>query len=115
MESAGNPLRDSNVRRNPLAAGSTPEIEEERRLLYVAMTRAKDHLHLMVPQRFFAHGQRSMGDRHVYAQRSRFIPGSMLNHFESCAWPAAGRAAGVSGRLAHTPVDVGAKMRRMWG
>ena len=32
-----------------LATGSTPEIEEERRLLYVAMTRAKDQLHLMVP------------------------------------------------------------------
>jgi superfamily I DNA/RNA helicase len=36
-----------------LGVGSTPEIEEERRLLYVAMTRAKDQLHLMVPQRFF--------------------------------------------------------------
>jgi superfamily I DNA/RNA helicase len=34
-----------------LGVGSTPEIEEERRLLYVAMTRAKDQLHLMVPQR----------------------------------------------------------------
>ena len=42
-----------------LATGSTPEIEEERRLLYVAMTRAKDQLHLMVPQRFYTHGQRS--------------------------------------------------------
>ena len=57
-----------------LGVGSTPEIEEERRLLYVAMTRAKDQLHLMVPQRFFTHGQRSLGDRHVYAQRTRFIP-----------------------------------------
>ena len=36
-----------------LGVGSTPEIEEERRLLYVAMTRAKDHLHLVVPHRFF--------------------------------------------------------------
>ena len=50
------------------------EIEEERRLLYVAMTRAKDHLHLIVPQRFFVHGQRANGDRHVYASRTRFIP-----------------------------------------
>jgi hypothetical protein len=66
-----------------LATGSTPEIEEERRLLYVAMTRAKEQLHLMVPQRFFTHGQRSTGDRHVYAQRTRFIPNSMLDHFES--------------------------------
>ena len=38
-----------------MATGSRREIEEERRLLYVAMTRAKDHLHLMVPQRFFVH------------------------------------------------------------
>ena len=66
-----------------LATGSTPEIEEERRLLYVAMTRAKDQLHLMVPQRFFTHGQRSTGDRHVYAQRTRFIPNSVLDKFES--------------------------------
>src|SRR6202008_296567 len=36
-----------------LATESTAEIEEERRLLYVAMTRAKDHLHLVVPQRFY--------------------------------------------------------------
>ena len=42
-----------------LATGTSAEIEEERRLLYVAMTRAKDHLHLIVPQRFFAHGQRT--------------------------------------------------------
>ena len=70
-----------------LATGSTPEIEEERRLLYVAMTRAKDQLHLMVPQRFFTHGQRSTGDRHVYAQRTRFIPNSVLDQFKSRSWP----------------------------
>ena len=36
-----------------MARGRAEEIEEERRLLYVAMTRAKDHLHLIVPQRFY--------------------------------------------------------------
>jgi DNA helicase-2/ATP-dependent DNA helicase PcrA len=35
-----------------LATGMTAEIEEERRLLYVAVTRARDELYLMVPQRF---------------------------------------------------------------
>jgi DNA helicase-2/ATP-dependent DNA helicase PcrA len=39
-----------------LGAGTSAELEEERRLLYVAMTRAKDDLHLVVPQRFFTHG-----------------------------------------------------------
>src|SRR5688572_32699768 len=42
-----------------LGTGTTQEIEEERRLLYVAMTRAKDDLRLVVPQRFFTHGQAS--------------------------------------------------------
>ena len=40
-----------------LGTGTTAEIEEERRLLYVAMTRAKDNLSLVTPQRFFTHGQ----------------------------------------------------------
>jgi DNA helicase-2/ATP-dependent DNA helicase PcrA len=98
-----------------LATGSTPEIEEERRLLYVAMTRAKDQLHLMVPQRFFTHGQRSAGDRHVYAQRTRFIPNPILAHFESCTWPLAKSDDRASDRRTRDPVDVRAKMRRMWG
>jgi DNA helicase II / ATP-dependent DNA helicase PcrA len=97
-----------------LATGSTPEIEEERRLLYVAMTRAKDHLHLMVPQRFFTHGQRSTGDRHVYAQRTRFISNTMLAHFKPCSWPAARSAHGPF-KHASTKVDIRARMRRMWG
>jgi DNA helicase-2/ATP-dependent DNA helicase PcrA len=48
-----------------LGVGTSDEIEEERRLLYVAMTRARDDLHLMVPQRFFTPGQNAQGDRHV--------------------------------------------------
>ncbi len=40
-----------------LGAGTTAELEEERRLLYVAMTRAKDDLHIIVPQRFFTRGR----------------------------------------------------------
>ena len=78
-----------------LGTGTTAEIEEERRLLYVAMTRAKDDLHLIVPQRFFTHGQSAQGDRHVYASRTRFIPDGLLNLFNKTAWPviAAGSAA----------------------
>jgi DNA helicase-2/ATP-dependent DNA helicase PcrA len=96
-----------------LSTGSTPEIEEERRLLYVAMTRAKDQLHVMVPQRFFTHGQRGNGDRHVYAQRTRFIPNSLLQHFDHRAWPPA-RAAQSGVAPSRAPVDVGARMRNMW-
>jgi DNA helicase-2/ATP-dependent DNA helicase PcrA len=69
-----------------MATGSADDIEEERRLLYVAMTRAKEHLHLVVPNRFFIKQQAQMGDRHVYAQRTRFIAPVMLKHFEECVW-----------------------------
>ena len=96
-----------------LATGAAQEIEEERRLLYVAMTRAKDHLHLVVPQRFFAHQQRSSGDRHMYAACTRFIPAAIRQHFESRAWPLAARRRRAR-RMPREPVDIGARLRRMW-
>jgi DNA helicase-2/ATP-dependent DNA helicase PcrA len=96
-----------------LSTGSTAEIEEERRLLYVAMTRAKDHLHLLLPQRFFAHQQRDNGDRHMYTSRTRFIPDSILHFFDSCSWPAV-TAHARSGALDREPVNIGAQLRRMW-
>ena len=36
-----------------MATSTAAEVEEERRLLYVAMTRAKDDLHLVVPHSFY--------------------------------------------------------------
>jgi DNA helicase II / ATP-dependent DNA helicase PcrA len=97
-----------------LGAGTSAEIEEERRLLYVAMTRAKDDLHLVVPQRFFTHGQSAQGDRHVYASRTRFIPDRLLGLFEKTSWPLS--ATGTTARAANKSVrlDVGARMRGMW-
>ncbi|QWG23836.1 ATP-dependent helicase [Bradyrhizobium sediminis] len=97
-----------------LGTGTSAELEEERRLLYVAMTRAKDDLHLMVPQRFFTHGQSAQGDRHVYASRTRFIPDRLLHLFEKANWPRA--AAGTPARAASSGprIDVGARMRGMW-
>jgi DNA helicase-2/ATP-dependent DNA helicase PcrA len=97
-----------------MGTGTSEEIEEERRLLYVAMTRARDRLTLLVPQRFYPSKQPSHGDRHVYAIRTRFIPDSLLRLFECTAWPLATDrgAAGVSPTAAR--VDVGAKMRAMW-
>jgi len=96
-----------------LAAGSSEEIEEERRLLYVAMTRARDALTLIVPQRFYVHGQAKAGDRHVTASRTRFIPAPLMKHFDCRTWPPA--AAEPATRVAEGPkVDLTARMRAMW-
>jgi DNA helicase-2/ATP-dependent DNA helicase PcrA len=96
-----------------LAVGTTHEIEEERRLLYVGMTRAKDNLTLITPQRFFTSGQHGQGDRHVYASRTRFIPVTLLQYFETAAWPIV--SASASERSTNQiRVDVGARMRTMW-
>ena len=57
-----------------MSTGSAEEIEEERRLFYVAVTRAREHLHLYAPLRYHAGGPFGHGDRHGYAQRSRFLP-----------------------------------------
>ncbi|MBC7579330.1 MAG: ATP-dependent helicase [Tardiphaga sp.] len=96
-----------------LGAGTSAELEEERRLLYVAMTRAKDELHLMVPQRFFTYGQNPQGDRHVYASRTRFIPDRLLPLFERASWPTAIVAAARNASDG-VRVDIGAYMRGMW-
>jgi DNA helicase II / ATP-dependent DNA helicase PcrA len=97
-----------------LATGTSAEIEEERRLLYVAMTRARDHLHVIVPQRFFVHGQRSNGDRHLYASRTRFIPSGLLEHFECCGWSPAPAADAVP-RTGRAAVDIRQRVRNSWG
>jgi len=97
-----------------LAVGSTPEIEEERRLLYVAMTRAKDHLHIVVPQRFYAQQQRGNGERHMYAVRTRFIPDTITKHFECCAWPPAAREVGSTPKALTKAIDVAARVKSRW-
>ena len=95
-----------------LATGSAAEIEEERRLLYVAMTRAQDDLALVQPLRFWIRGQSAGGDRHVTVPRSRFIAEEDLAAFDvivTHAMPAA--APAHDGPAA---VDVKALVRQMW-
>lgn len=97
-----------------LGTGTSAEIEEERRLLYVAMTRAKDDLHLVVPQRFFTHGQNAQGDRHVYASRTRFIPERLLPLFERTSWPRVTPEASPAASQRGPRIDINSRMRRMW-
>jgi DNA helicase-2/ATP-dependent DNA helicase PcrA len=96
-----------------LATGSPQEIEEERRLLYVALTRAKDHLQIVVPQRFYVTQQQGYGDRHVYAGRTRFIPPGMADLFETRVWPEAATQPVASPPPAEV-VELLSKMKAMW-
>jgi DNA helicase-2/ATP-dependent DNA helicase PcrA len=66
-----------------MATGDAESVDEERRLFYVALTRARRHLHIYAPLRYH-HGEPfGRTDRHSYAQRSRFLPPSvdrLLDH-----------------------------------
>ncbi|HSY40586.1 MAG TPA: ATP-dependent helicase, partial [Polyangia bacterium] len=99
-----------------LATGNPAEIEEERRLLYVAMTRAKNSLSLIHPLRFFIRQQSRFGDRHVFTPRTRFIPDTILDKFERVVPqnredPNRPDAA-MSG--ASPRIDVAARLRATW-
>jgi DNA helicase-2/ATP-dependent DNA helicase PcrA len=97
-----------------MSAGSSEELEEERRLLYVAMTRAKETLDLIVPQRFFVRQQSAYGDRHVYALRSRFIPDALTEFFDCRAAPSALQVEESPAAPAAVTVDVAARVRARW-
>ena len=55
-----------------MSIGTAEGIEEEMRLLYVAMTRARDFLYVTWPLRYYSRW-RAFTDHHMYAQRSRFL------------------------------------------
>ncbi|CAH1746319.1 ATP-dependent DNA helicase UvrD/PcrA, proteobacterial paralog [Thauera humireducens] len=97
-----------------VATRNSAEVEEERRLLHVAMTRAKDSLDLIVPQRFYVTQQMGMGDRHVYAGRTRFIPNRLLGLFEQISWPPPPPELQGSPASRQAAIDLAAKMRDMW-
>jgi DNA helicase-2/ATP-dependent DNA helicase PcrA len=94
-----------------MATGTADEIEEERRLLYVAMTRAKEHLALLVPQRFYVTQQSARGDRHLYGARSRFVTPQVAALFDEVG-PTPSKA---DARLpTQQQVDVQAAVRATW-
>jgi DNA helicase-2/ATP-dependent DNA helicase PcrA len=101
---------------NEFAAGKPEQIEEERRLLYVALTRAKTTLELIAPLKYYVTQQSRMGDRHVYGARSRFLTRGVIACFEEAAWSdeKAGGGAKGTGTAKSSPVDVAAKLRGMW-
>ena len=96
------------------ATGKPHMIEEERRLLYVAMTRAKQSLSLIAPLKYHVTHQAKDGDKHVFGARSRFLTDALLTTMQR---QFRGRDESTSTRLVSRSdkrVDVAAKIREMW-
>jgi DNA helicase-2/ATP-dependent DNA helicase PcrA len=98
--------------------GKPELVEEERRLLYVAMTRARNELHMCVPLRYSVTQQAKDGDAHVYAAKSRFMTDKVMSCFEKTTYTSLRgaetlRAAGEAG-VDSAQVDVVGQLKDMW-
>ncbi len=96
------------------ATGKPEMIEEERRLLYVAMTRAKQSLSLLAPLRYHVTQQRRDGDKHVYGARSRFMSESLMATLEKRFEGRPESSAGQFRLRSDRKIDVATRMREMW-
>jgi ATP-dependent DNA helicase UvrD/PcrA len=95
------------------ATGKADQIEEERRLLYVAMTRAKHGLHLIAPLKYYVTNQSKMGDRHVYGAKSRFLTNTVMARLQPTVWPD-NHDPSPSAAPVTPKIDVAGKLRGMW-
>ena len=96
------------------ATGKPEMIEEERRLLYVAMTRAKQSLSLIAPLRYHVTRQKRDGDKHVYGARSRFMTEPLLATMDKRFEGRPEARAGQFRMRSDKQIDVAARMREMW-
>jgi DNA helicase-2/ATP-dependent DNA helicase PcrA len=96
------------------ATGRSDLIDEERRLLYVAMTRARNELQLCVPLKFPLTQQPKSGDGHVYGARSRFITDKVLKAFEPAVFQSAQLAQAIVDDGQTSTLDASARLKEMW-
>ncbi len=95
------------------ATGRPEQIEEERRLLYVAMTRARSALHLVAPLKYWVTQQPKLGARHVYGARSRFLTDRVMGRLEAGFHAVADGGPGQAGRPS-VVIDVGERLKGLW-
>jgi DNA helicase II / ATP-dependent DNA helicase PcrA len=95
------------------STGKPEMIEEERRLLYVAMTRARNELHLCAPLKFAVTQQPKTGDTHVYGAKSRFMTDKLLDTMDKISVRTTVGVENLKAGDAAT-VDVVAQLKEMW-
>jgi DNA helicase-2/ATP-dependent DNA helicase PcrA len=88
-------------------------VEEERRLLYVAMTRARDRLYVYFPLRYYR--ARRRGDAHTYAQLSRYLTKDVVALFEQRTGHSRLESVDEPRRRGTPIADPRASVRRLWG
>ncbi|MCP3977004.1 MAG: ATP-dependent helicase [bacterium] len=95
-----------------MSLGEPGGLDEERRLFYVALTRAKDHLSVTVPQRFY-HRRFGGDSAHSYAPPSRFVEPARGLFEEATAAPSVESAAAMT--LVTDQDVVGDFLESLWG
>ncbi|MGO9995874.1 MAG: ATP-dependent helicase [Steroidobacteraceae bacterium] len=95
------------------STGKPELVEEERRLLYVAMTRARNELHICAPLKYAVTQQAKHGDAHVYGAKSRFMTDKVLSLFEQTTFRSQRGIESLRAVEAAT-VDVAAQLKEMW-
>jgi DNA helicase-2/ATP-dependent DNA helicase PcrA len=96
-----------------MSTGSEEQVEEERRLFYVALTRARDFLEVCFPLRYYQK-KNGMSDRHSYAQMSRFVTADIMEHFERVTLSPPPASAGETTVASPLAGEIRKKIAAMW-
>lgn len=96
-----------------MATRDVDEIEEERRLFYVALTRAKQSLCVHFPLRYY-HRRMGLDDAHGYAQLTRFLPAHVRGLFEQRSWGAPEEDGEHNGAPAAGTASVDRWLSELW-
>jgi DNA helicase-2/ATP-dependent DNA helicase PcrA len=96
------------------STGRAEMIDEERRLLYVALTRARNELQLCVPLKFPVTQQPKTGDAHVYGGRSRFVNDKLLKCVQQVAFHGAKLGEAKLSEQGAASINVTARLKDMW-
>ncbi|MGH8229977.1 MAG: ATP-dependent helicase, partial [Steroidobacteraceae bacterium] len=96
------------------AAGKPGLLDEERRLLYVALTRARNELQLIAPLKFHLTSQARQSDAHVYGGRSRFITEKVLKTLEAVTLAGSRLEDAALAGAGAPALDVAERLKSMW-